>query len=128
VHRQPGVDDGVDQDHVAALDLRVQVLEEPDPVVALAVPRELDEVEGVVDPDAAREVADERKAGLQRADEQRLAARIVARELGSDLANPGTDLVGVEEDLADALVACRQRAQDAFARPNRTASRSKSRS
>jgi hypothetical protein len=82
----------------------------------------------VVDQDGAREVAEERQARLQRADEQRLAPRVVPGELGSELANAGTDLVGVEEDLADAFVACRQRAQDAFARPNRTASRSKSRS
>ena len=41
---------------------------------------------------------------LQRADEQRLAARVVARQLGAELAHARADLVGVEEDLADALV------------------------
>ena len=89
---------------VAALDLRVEVLQEADALVVLAVARELDEVERVVDRDRAREVADERDARLQRADEQRLAARVVAGDLGADLAHAGADLVGVEEDLADAVV------------------------
>ena len=94
----------------------------------VAVARELDEVEGVVDRRRARQVAQERDAGPKRADEQRLTPRVIAAELRADLAHAGTDLVGVEEHLADALVAYRQCAQDAFARPNRTASRSKSRS
>jgi hypothetical protein len=82
----------------------------------------------MVDRNGAREVADERDARLQRADEQRLPVRVVAGELGTDLADAGRDLVGVEEDLADPLVSfCRDR-QDAFARPKRRASRSKSRS
>jgi hypothetical protein len=128
VHRQPGVDHGVDEDDLAPLDLGVEVLEKPDALVAVAVPGELDEVEGMVDRRGARQVAQERDAGLQRPDEQRLMGAVVAAELLADLSYPGADLVGVEEYLADALVACRRCAQDAFARPNRTASRSKSRS
>jgi hypothetical protein len=96
--------------------------------MAVPVAGQLDEVERVMDRQAAREVAQERDAGLQRPDQQRLTAFVVAAEVGADLAYAGLDLVGVEEDLADALVACRRGAQDAFARPNRTASRSKSRS
>jgi hypothetical protein len=128
VHRQPGVDDGVDEDDVPALDLRVEVLEEADPLVVLAVARQLDEVERVEDRRPTRQVADERDARLQRADEQRLLAGIVARELGAELTDAGADLVGVEEDLPDSLVACRQGAQDAFSSPKRAARRSKSRS
>jgi hypothetical protein len=128
MHRQPRVDDRVDEDDMPTVDLRVEVLEEADPLVVLAVARQLDEVERVVDPRRARELADERDAGLQRADEERLVAGVVARELGTDLADAGADLVGVEEDLTDALVACRQRAQDAFLSPKRAARRSKSRS
>jgi hypothetical protein len=133
VHGQPGVDHGIDEDDVAAFDLRVEVLEKPDPGVPVAVARELDEIEGVVDRGRPREVADEGDAGAQRADEERLAAGVVARELGTELVDPACDLGGVEEDLADARVGrvrpgLRQSAQDAFARPKRTASRSKSRS
>ena len=128
MHRQPGVDDGVDEEDVAALDLGVEVLEEADAVVVLAVAGELDEVERVMDRDRAREVADERDAGLQRADEQRLARRVVPRDLRADLAHAGADLDGVEEHLTDAVVVCRGCAQDAFWSPNRAASRMKSRS
>jgi hypothetical protein len=128
VHRQPGVDHRVDEHDVPPLDLGVEVLQEPDALVVLAVARELDEVEGMVDRRGARQVADERQAGLQGADEQRLAPGVVLRELGADLADAGADLLGVEEDLADALVSGGQRRQEAFRSPKRAASRSKSRS
>jgi hypothetical protein len=113
---------------VAAVDLRVQVLEEADPFVVLAVARQLEEVERVVDRGRPREVADERDARLQRSDEERLVSGVVGGELVPDLPDPGADLLGVEEDLADALVAFCQRGQDAFRSPKRAASRSKSRS
>jgi hypothetical protein len=51
VHRQPGVDDGVHEHDVTAVDLGVQVLEEANAVVVLAVAGELDEIEMVVDLD-----------------------------------------------------------------------------
>ena len=128
VHREPGVDDRVDEEHVAALDFRVEILQEADAVVVLAVSGELDEVERVVNRGRAREVADERDARLQRPHEQRLAARVLLRDLGTDLAHAGADLLRVEEHLADAVVVCRGPAQDAFWSPNRAASRMKSRS
>jgi hypothetical protein len=128
MHGQAGVDDGVDEEDVAARDLRVEILEEADSVVVLAVAGQLDEVERVVDLDGAREVADERDARLEGTDEQRFATRVVAGDLGAELADASRDLVGVEEDLADALVSFRGDRQDAFARPKRRASRSKSRS
>jgi hypothetical protein len=128
VHRQAGVDDRVDENDVAPLDLGVEILEEADPLVVLSVAGELDEVERVVDRYRTGEVADEGDAGLQRADEQRLAVGVVSRQLRPDLRDAVSDLVGVEEDLADALVACGQRGQDAFRSPKRAASRSKSRS
>ena len=117
MHRQAGVDHGVHEHDVTALDLGVQILEEPDAVVVLAVAGQLDEIEVVMDRDRAREVADERDARLERADEQRLAARVVARQLGADLPHPAAELVGVEEDLADSLVELGQCAQDAFRSP-----------
>jgi hypothetical protein len=39
------------------------------------------------------------------------------RQLRSELADPGADLVAVEEDLADTLVELDQRAQEAFRSP-----------
>jgi hypothetical protein len=114
---------------VPALDLHRDVLEEADAVVALvlggAVAGELDEVEGVVDRDGAREVGDERDARLQRGDEDRLEAFVVGGDLRSELRDPARQLVRVEENLADSLV---EDAQEAFRSPYRCASRSKSRS
>jgi hypothetical protein len=95
-------------------------------VLRRAVPGQLDEVERMVDRQGPREVGDERDAGLQRPDQERLPAGVVARDLGGELVDAGTDLVGVEEDLADPVV--QQDGQDAFRSPYRAASRSKSRS
>ena len=117
VHRHPGVDHGVDEHHVAALDLRVEIFQEADAVLVDPVPRQLDEVEVVMDRDRAREVADERDAGFERADEQWLAVRVVAAQLGAQLPDTRADLVSIEEDLADALVELDQRAQEAFRNP-----------
>ena len=90
MEREPGIDDLVDDDHVAAADLEVEVLDEADPLVtaelARAVAGELDEVERVCDRDRLREVGHKRDAGLERADQQRLAARVVAGDLGAELA------------------------------------------
>ena len=82
----------------------IEVLQESDAVVVLAVAGELEEVEGVVDGCGPRQVADERDARLQRTDEERLAPGVVACELRADLPDAALDLLGVEEDLADALV------------------------
>jgi hypothetical protein len=117
VHRHTGVDHRVDEDHVAALDLRVEILQEPDALLVYAVARELDEVEVVVDRDGARQVADERDARLQRADEQRFLSCVVAGQVRGELPDAGTDLVGIEEDLGDALVELDQLAQEAFRNP-----------
>jgi len=133
VHRQARVDDGVGEQHVAALDLPVEILQEADALVALAVAGDLDEVERVERRRRARKVADERDAGFERADDQRLAAVVVVGDRGADLGDSCPDLGAVEEDLADppvdvASVTVGQRAQDAFCSPKRAARRSKSRS
>jgi hypothetical protein len=70
-----------------------------------------------VDRDRPRQVAHERQAGLQRPDEERLRAREVARQLGAEFADARAELTRVEKDLADALVALDQRAQEAFRSP-----------
>jgi hypothetical protein len=62
----------------------------------------------------AGEVDDERDAGLERPDEQRLAVAVVAGDLGPELANTRVDLRRVEVDLADAGI---QLAQEALRRP-----------
>jgi len=66
-----------------------------------AVARELDEVEGVEDRDRSGEVGEEDDARLQRRDEEGLAARVVARDLGAELADARAELLPREVDLAD---------------------------
>ena len=119
MHRQAGVDDLLDQDDVAALDVAVEILQEPHLLVAArlvrVVPGQLDEVDRVEDAERARQVGDERDAGLERADEQRLPAVVVAGQLGAQLPDAGVELETGEEDLPDAFVG---RAQDACRRPD----------
>ena len=100
VERQAGVDDVLDDQDVAAGDLRVEILEQADARMAALVgagrvARELDEVEAVVDPDRARQVGDEDDARLERRDEQRLAPFVVAGDLAAELADarPSSSLV-----------------------------------
>jgi hypothetical protein len=108
VERQARVDHVLDDEHVAAGDLRVEVLEQADPRVAAGgragVAGELDEVELVGDRQRAREVGDEDEARLQGGDEQRLPAGVVTGELGAELLDPRRDLLGREVGLSDGLV------------------------
>jgi hypothetical protein len=133
VHRQAGVDDRVGEDDVASVDPPVEILQEADSLVTFAVARDLDEVERVQRGRRAREVADERNARLERADDQGLPPGVVARDRSADLGDARPDFTTVEEDLADpfvdvARVTLGQSAQDAFRSPKRAARRSKSRS
>jgi hypothetical protein len=82
----------------------------------------------VVDRQRAREIADERDARLHAADENRLSAREVPGQVGAELPDARADLLGVEKDVADAIVERSRCAQDAFRSPYRAASRAKSRS
>jgi hypothetical protein len=68
----------------------------------------------VVDRQRAREVGDERDAGLERRDQQRLEALVVGGDLGAEPGDAGLQLVLCEEDLADARV---ESAQEAFRSP-----------
>jgi hypothetical protein len=70
-----------------------------------------------VDRDRARQVADERHARFQAADEQRLLSGVVDGQLCAKLANAGDDLVSIEENVADARVELDQCAQEAFRNP-----------
>jgi hypothetical protein len=109
VQRQPGVDDVLDDDHVPAVDARVEVLDEPDRRRAARLVRrvagKLDEVDVVEDRDRARQVGEEDEARLQRCDEERLPALVVGGDLGTQLGDAGCDLLGGEVDLADARIA-----------------------
>jgi hypothetical protein len=109
VEREPGVDHVLDDEDVAVADVEVEVFEDADLVVTAhpraAVAGKLDEVEAVHDRKRAREVGEEDEARLQRADEQRLEALVVVRDLGTQLVDAGGDLDGGEVDLADARIA-----------------------
>jgi hypothetical protein len=65
---------------------------------------ELDEVEPVEDRDGAGQVGEEDEARLQRADEDRLEARVVAADLGAELPDAGGERLGGEVDLPDPRV------------------------
>jgi hypothetical protein len=128
VERQARVDHVLDDDDVAALDLAVQVLEEADPAVPAGlgvrpVAGELDEVERVRGGDAPRQVREEDVARLERRDEQRLPVGVVARDLGTELADARRELLRGEVDLTDSRIEL----QDASFRPYRCARRSMSR-
>ena len=108
MQRQPGVDDVLDDDDLPAFDARVQVLDEPDrrrPAGLVGgVAGQLDEVDVVEDGQRAREVGEEDEARLQRRDEQRLAAGVVARDLRAELPDARGELRPREVDLPDPAV------------------------
>jgi hypothetical protein len=66
-----------------------------------AVARELDEVERERDANRSAEVGQEDDARLERPDEERLAARVVACDLAAELGRAPRQLLGGEVDLAD---------------------------
>jgi len=76
--------------------------------VGAVVARQLDEVDLVLDRDRAREVGEEDEARLQQRDQQQVAILVVARDLRAQLLDAAAQLVGAEEDLADARVRCRR--------------------
>ena len=72
--------------------------------VGAVVAGQLDEVDRVMDGNRAREVGQEDEARLQQRDEQQVAAGVVARDLGAELLDAGSQLLGGEEDLTDSRV------------------------
>jgi hypothetical protein len=60
----------------------------------------------VLDRNRAREVGEEDEARLQQRDQQQVAILVVARDLRAELLDAAPELVGAEEDLADARVRC----------------------
>ena len=63
---------------------------------------------GIVD--LAHQVGEEEHRALEHADQQQVPARVVARDLGAELADPVLQVVGLDEDLADRGVAHAERA------------------
>jgi hypothetical protein len=137
VERQASVDDVLHDQDVAALDRRIEVLQEADRGRAAGlvgrVAGQLDEVDMVQDRNRAGEVGEEDEARLQRRDEERLPALVVGGDLGAELGDPGCDLLGREVDLSDPVVTgdlwtCRpQVRQEASFSPYRCPRRSMSR-
>src|SRR5262249_2352728 len=127
VQREARVDDVFDDEHVAAADVGVEVLQQPHGRVTAGrragVARELDEIELVRDAGRSRQVGEEDNAGLERCDEPRLQPLEVARDVTPELRDARGDLKGGEKDLADAR---RGRYETSF-RPYRWARRSISR-
>ena len=72
--------------------------------VGAVVAGELDEVDLVGDRDGTREVGQEDEAGLQQRQEQQLALGVVPCDLSAQLLDASPQLLGGEEDLADAGV------------------------
>jgi hypothetical protein len=70
--------------------------------VGAVVAGELDEIDLVQDRDRSGEVGEEDEARLQQRDEQQVAFRIVARDLGAQFLDPRLQFLGLEEDVADA--------------------------
>jgi hypothetical protein len=91
---------------MATLDRRLEILDQPGgfAVVLATVAGELDEIELVRHGHGAREVGDEDRARLERRDQERVLARVVARDLGAELPDALGDLGGREVDLADTRV------------------------
>src|SRR5439155_19031457 len=81
---QSGVDDVLDHEDVAALDVDVQVLEDPDDTGAVgrgAVAGDGHEVDLAGNGQLAHQIRHEEDGSLEDAYQQRLAARVVARNL-----------------------------------------------
>jgi hypothetical protein len=108
VQGQSRVDHVLHDQHVAALEGGVEILEEPNRGRAAGLGRgvagELDEVDVVQDRQRARQVGEEDEARLQRSDEQRLPALVVGGDLRAELGDARRDLIRREVDLADPVV------------------------
>ena len=119
VHRQAGVDDVDRDEHVAAADVAVEILDESHAALAAVERLELDEVQLVRKRHRAREIDGEDEAAAKRDDEHEVAAVVVARDLGAELACARKELARRQVGLA--------RAHEARSTRSRSASRSTSR-
>ena len=107
--RQPRVDDVLDDEHVPARDVDVEVLEDPHDARGVgrrAVARDRHEVDLARDDELAHQVGHEEDGALEHADEQQVAARVVGRDLRAE--------------RRDALLARRPRRSGSRRRPRST--------
>ena len=108
VQRQAGVDHVLHEQDVASLDSQVEVLEEPYSRIGrgllACVPGESDEIQCMDDRSRPAQVGDEDDARLQGGDEDRLATRVVGRDLGAQLVHADPDLLRGEIHVPDAAV------------------------
>jgi len=104
--RAAGVDDVLDDQHVAPLDRRVEVLEDADNARGIglcSVRRHGHEVHLDVDVQVTHEVGEEEHRSLEHPHEQQAPALVVPRDLLAQLAHPMFELVALDQDLADAV-------------------------
>jgi len=96
--RETGVDQVLHYHHVAPADVRVQIVEDPDPTGVRGEPRDRHEVELDRDPgDRAGQVGDEQQRALQHADEHD-AVGMIGLDLRREAADVAGNGVGVEQD------------------------------
>src|SRR5919197_3771303 len=101
--RQPRVDDVLDDEHVAVLDVDVEVLEDADDargVGRCAVARDGHEVDLAGHGQVAHQVGHEEDGALQHADQQQVAAAVVGGDLLAELGNARGEPLLVDQDLA----------------------------
>jgi len=104
----PGFVRRLDDQHVAALDRGIEVLEDPHHargVGGRAVGGDGHEVHLARDLDVAHEVGQKEHRPLEHADQDQVAAVVVARDLDAELPHAVLEVVGLHEDLADRRVA-----------------------
>src|SRR5829696_8018518 len=104
LQRQARVDDVLDDEDVATLDRGVEVLEDADDPRGLrrrAIGGDGHEVDLARDVERPHEIRQEEDGALEHADEERLAALVVLRDLSAQLSDATGQLVGLDQDLAD---------------------------
>src|SRR5215212_3009845 len=102
--RQARVDDVLDHEHVSALDVDVEVLEDPhDPrgVRRRAVARDRHEVDLAGHGQAPHQIRHEEHRALEHADQQQVAPRVVGRDLAAELRDAVLQPVVVDQYLLD---------------------------
>src|SRR5262245_7802447 len=105
--REARVDDVLDDEHVTVLDVDVEVLEDAHHargVSGCSVARNGHEVDFARHRYRPHQVGHEEDRALEHADEQKLLAGVVGRDLGAQLADPRLERVLVDEDLPDRLL------------------------
>src|SRR4051794_8649719 len=104
VEGEPGVDDVLDEEDVAALDRGVGVLEDPTDTRGIggrAIARDRHEVDLARDRQLPHQVGHEQHRALEDADHQQVAAVVVAADVGPQLADSSLKVLGADQGLAD---------------------------